>query len=96
MEITALLARVRNYLDITWEDAALDEKLTDMLQRGMNYLNRLAGEILPFTQDSPEFGLLMNYCLYERANQLDMFQRNYIHELNALQLDSQVNRHAGA
>ena len=89
-----LLARARNYLDITWEDAALDEKVSDIIDRGVAYIDRVAGEDLTYLPGSPEHGLLMNYCLYERSNQLDVFQRNYIHELNALQIDMGVSRFA--
>ncbi|MDL2318537.1 hypothetical protein LJC74_05615 [Eubacteriales bacterium OttesenSCG-928-A19] len=31
-------------------------------------------------------GLLFNYCRYERSNALEEFQKDYLHELLALQL----------
>ena len=88
-----LLAKAKNYLNVTWEDHALNEKIMDIMVRGITYLDRIAGEPLPYTDGNPELGLLMNYVLYERSNQLDVFQRNYIHELNALQIDAGVNRY---
>lgn len=91
-----LLEKARNYLDITWEDVALDEKISDIIDRGIAYLDRIAGETQTYLPGSPEHGLLMNYCLYERANQLDMFQKNYLHELNALQIDAGVSRYVAS
>lgn len=89
----ALLAKVRNYLDITWVDTALDAKLADIILRGIAYLDRIAGQAQTYLPGSPEHGLLMNYCLYERSNSLDVFQKNYLHELNALMMDAEVNRY---
>lgn len=87
VNIEALLPKVRNFLDITWEEAALDEKLTGIIGRGIAYIDRIAGRKQTYADNTPAMGLLLNYCLYEQSNQLSEFQRNYLHELNALQLD---------
>lgn len=87
VNIEALLPKVRNFLDITWEEAALDEKLTGNIGRGIAYIDRIAGREQTYADNTPAMGLLLNYCLYEQSNQLSEFQRNYLHELNALQLD---------
>ena len=38
-----LLEAVKNYLDITWDDPEGDEKLSGIIARGMQYLNKVAG-----------------------------------------------------
>lgn len=88
-----LLAAVRNYLDITWADAAGDEKLTGIITRGMAYLNAVAGEDLDYSEEGKPRELLMDYCRYVRSNGLDDFQRNYLHELLTLQTQSEVARY---
>jgi hypothetical protein len=85
-----LLEAVRNYLDITWEDPAGDEKLTGIIARGMKYINKVAGAELDYgVEDKPQ-ELLLDYCRYARSSALDEFQTNYLHELLSLQIDQEV------
>lgn len=85
-----LLEAVRNYLDITWDDPAGDEKLSGIIARGMKYLNKAAGAELDYaTEDKPR-ELLMDYCRYVRSNALEEFQGNYLHELLSLQIETAV------
>lgn len=85
-----LLEAVRNYLDITWEDAAGDGKLSGIIARGIKYLDKTAGEELDYTVEDKPRELLMDYCRYARSNALDEFQQNYLHELLSLQIDTMV------
>ena len=88
-----LLDAVRNYLDITWNDDAGDEKLSGIVARGMKYLDGVAGESLDYmTEDKPR-ELLMDYCRYVRSNALDEFQQNYLPELLTLQNQKEVARY---
>ena len=85
-----LLEAVKNYLDITWTDASSDTKLTGIISRGMARLQDIAGVSLDFTvEDSPR-ALLFDYCFYARANALDEFQTNYLHELLSLQQREEI------
>ena len=34
-----LLADIKNYLNITWDDAVTDDKLRNMIASGMSYLD---------------------------------------------------------
>lgn len=85
-----LLNELKNYLDITWEDDQTDIKLLGMIERGMKYLNRVAGTELDFTVNDKPKELLFDYCRYVRSNALEMFQQNYLHELLSLQMDAEV------
>lgn len=76
-----LFAEVKNYLDITWEDEQIDLKLTGILKRGMCYLERKAGATLDFEEEGQAKALLLDYVRYARANALDEFETNYLHEL---------------
>ncbi len=92
------LPYVRNYLDITWADPEGDEKLVGIIARGILYIERLAGDGMIAMDDDglPVEGkpveLLYDYCRYVRSNALNEFESNYLAELNALQLDTEVSR----
>lgn len=86
-----LLKAVKNYLDITWDDPDGDTKLSGIVLRGMRYLDKTAGAELDYTIEDKPRELLMDYCRYVRCNALDEFQRNYLHELLSLQIETAVN-----
>ena len=88
-----LLDAVRNYLDITWNDDAGDEKLSGIVARGMKYLDNVAGEALDYMVEDKPRELLMDYCRYVRSNALDEFQQNYLPELLTLQNQKEVARY---
>lgn len=87
-----LLKSVKNYLDITWDDDAGDEKLSGIIARGIKYLDFIAGVELDYTTEDKGRELLFDYVRYVRSNALDVFQRNYSHELLQLQLQKGVER----
>jgi len=89
-----LLEAVKNYLDITWDDPDGDNKLSGIIMRGMQYLNKVAGQELDYTAEDKPRELLMDYCRYVRSNALDVFQINYLHELLSLQHEYEVKRYA--
>ena len=86
-----LLADVKNWLDITWDDEATDRKIAEMIKSGMAYISRIGGKHYNFMSDGPHRQLLFEYCRYARSNALEKFGRNFQSELLALQLDRQVN-----
>ncbi len=88
-----LLEAVRNYLDITWVDNAGDVKLTGIIERGMRYLNNVAGEELDYSEEDKPRELLLDYCRYVRSNALNEFQDHYLPELLSLQNQKEVARY---
>jgi DNA replicative helicase MCM subunit Mcm2 (Cdc46/Mcm family) len=91
-----LLMAVRNYLDITWEDPAEDEKLSGFIFRGMKYINKVAGTELDYTVEDKPRELLLDYCRYARSKALNEFAVNYLHELLSLQIDQEVKEYVEA
>lgn len=87
-----LLGDVKNFLDITWTDTATDIKVEGFVRRGIDYLDRIAGESMDYTKESIHRELLLNYCLYARSNAFHEFKKNYLHELNGLQISKEVER----
>ena len=91
-----LLEAVKNYLNITWEDPAGDEKLSGILARGIKYINSVAGAELDYIVEDKPRELLFDYCRYVRSNALEEFQKNYLHELLSLQINEEVKRYEEA
>lgn len=72
-----LLADVKNYLNITWDDAATDTKVSGLIASGMAYLDLKCGEAADYTADGMPRTLLMEYVRYARDSALDVFENNY-------------------
>lgn len=81
-----LLDDVKNFLDITWEmELGERKKLSGIIERGKAYLKGKIGQC-NFEEETPEKELLLNYCMYARAGQVDEFIKNYKQEIIALQI----------
>lgn len=91
-----LLQDVKDYLDITWTDAATDKKLSGIIARGIKYIDKAAGATMDYTVEDKPKELLLDYCRYARSNALEMFQNNYLHELLSLQIDKEVEAYESA
>lgn len=87
-----LLADVKLYLDITWEDETTDRKIASLIGNGMAYLNAKIG--YPGDYESPGYprALLIDYVRYARDGALDVFENNY----RSMILAAQNRRKAGA
>lgn len=82
-----LFKSVKNYLDITWDmNTGEIEKLSGIIKRGKAFLEGKIGAC-DFSQETPEKDLLLNYCMYARAGQIDEFINNYRQEIIALQMN---------
>ncbi|HBV86887.1 MAG TPA: hypothetical protein DEF42_09620 [Desulfosporosinus sp.] len=86
----SLLESVKNYLDITWDDLAGDEKLSGIIARGIKYIDGIAGASMDYSIEDKPRELLFDYCRYARSNALNEFQNNYLHELLTLQITQEV------
>lgn len=73
-----LLADVKNYLNITWDDDATDQKIAGLIASGMVYLNGKLGGEIDYTADGNPRTLLMEYVRYARDSALDVFENNYL------------------
>jgi len=90
MADNTLLAAVRNYLSVTWVDAALDTKLTGIIQRGQAYLDGIAGKAQDYTIEGQARTLLFDYVRYYRSNAGNQFSKDYQDQLIALRLSEGV------
>lgn len=89
-----LLADVKNFLDITWDDEATDTKVSGLIASGMAYLDGKLGEAGDYTADGMPRTLLMEYVRYARDSALDVFEGNYLSLLLDMQHERAVRRYA--
>ncbi len=85
-----LLGRVKNYVDITWTDADTDAKLRGITARGMNFLDGIAGQKLPYGEGDTATQLLLDYVRYVRAGAFAQFPKDFQGELLALHMNGEV------
>ena len=86
-----LLEDVKNYLNITWDDAATDAKVSGLIAAGMVYINAKYGEEADYTADGMPRTLLMEYVRYARDSALDVFENNFQALLLGMQNGRLVN-----
>ncbi len=72
-----LLQDVKNYLGITWEDQATDNKISGLIESGIAYLDSKRGGYEDYLHPSLSRTLLMEYVRYMRDSALDVFENNY-------------------
>jgi len=86
-----LLAAAKINLSITWDDADTDTNLTGILERGIVYLNGVAGAAKDYTVEGDARALLFDYAMYARSGALSEFEKSYLSALLALQINTTVN-----
>ena len=85
-----LLEAAKNYLDITWDDDAGDDKLSGILARGMTTIDDIAGAPQDYSAETRAKALLFDYCRYAMANALQDFQGDFSGELMAIRILTEV------
>jgi hypothetical protein len=86
----ALLEDALNYLDITWSDEGTDKKVTGILNRGIAYLDHIAGLELDYAEGTAARQLLFDYVRYVRSDAFNDFAADYGPELLSLHMSGEV------
>lgn len=81
-----MLARVKNFLNYTWEDDGRDRRLESYIISSQKYLSSIAGVEIDFEEDDLAMDLLLNRVFYMDSQALDDFNRNYNDMLNELRI----------
>lgn len=79
-----MLDELKNYLDVTWTDTATDTKISGILSRAENMINKYAGTEIDFETDLSAKQLLFDLCRYIYCNSLEDFKVNFRGDLIAL------------
>ncbi len=84
----ALLAAVKNYIDVTWEDADTDSKIERVIENGCLRIKSLAADAPDIDFESPgqAQSLLFEYCRLCRAGVPEKFEELFKPQLIGLRL----------
>lgn len=91
-----LLADVKAYLNITWDDEATDTKISGLIASGMVYLDGKYGGEANYTADGLPRTLLFEFVRYGRDAALDVFENNYTSLILAMQNERKVELYAAS
>lgn len=86
-----LLLDVENYLNITWDDEATNDKICGLISAASAYLDGKGGTELDYEADGMARTLLMEYVRYARDEALDVFENNYTSMILDLMNERMVN-----
>lgn len=90
----ALLADVKNYLNITWDDGATNAKISGLIASAAAYLDGKLGGQPDYEADGMARTLLMEYVRYARDSALDVFENNYLALILTAQQEAMVMQNA--
>lgn len=85
-----LLADVENYLNITWQDQATDDKIRGLIADSTVYLDAIGGGTMDYESDGLPRELLMERVRYLISDALDVFENNYMSLINQFQNSRRV------
>lgn len=85
-----LLEDIKNYLDITWDDEATNDKVSGLIASGIVCLNTKNGTEADYTADGAPRTLLFDYVRYARDGALDVFENNFRSQILAMQNETGV------
>lgn len=91
-----LLADVKAFFDVTWEDAGTDKKYAEMILSGMAYLDDKYGAPADYTVPGEPRTLLFEYVRYDRDSALDVFEVNYLNRLLGMQNGRRVTAYVAS
>lgn len=89
-----LLADVKNYLNITWDDETTDAKISGLIASAAAYLDGKLGGQPDYEADGMPRTLLMEYVRYARDSALDVFENNYLALILTAQQEAMVIQNA--
>lgn len=89
-----LLATTENYLNITWNDQATDDKVCGLIASGTAYLDLKGGGVLDYEADGMPRTLLLEYVRYGYSSALDVFETNYMNQILTMRHERLVEKYA--
>ena len=81
-----MLEDIKKYLNISWEDDLIDEKLKELINQSKASIKALGGVEVDFDKDTIAKELLFNRVRYAYNNSLEYFEENFHSEILRWQL----------
>lgn len=89
IDLNALLADVKDALDITWDSS--DSQVLEFIKNGMFYINDKAGKTCDYAAMGYPRTLLFEYVRYARSRALEVFENNFQSLLLSMQTGEAVS-----
>ena len=94
--LAALLADVKVYLLISWDDTDTDKRLTEMILGSAAYLDSVMGQACDYSQIGNLRTLLFERVRYQYNGALDAWLPNYLSLVIAAQREVRASQNAPA
>lgn len=88
-----LLKEVKGYLHVTWKDENKD--INKIILEAKQYLLEKTGTDINYDEDLVAKGLLKDYCRYVRNYSKEYFEKNFLNEIQNLQLKYAIEDNKG-
>ena len=94
--LTALLADVKIYLQISWTDTDTDKRLAEIITGSAAYLDSVMGQACDYAEIGNLRTLLFERVRYQYNGALDAWLPNYLSLVIAAQREVRASRNASA
>lgn len=94
VQLATLVAEVKGYLGITWDDEITHRQVEGFVSSSIAYINGKLPKEADFSVPGAPRDLLMDRCRYMRDGALDVFEQNYLGQILAMQHGEQVKQYA--
>ena len=94
--LTALLADVKIYLQISWTDTDTDKRLAELINGSAAYLDSVMGQACDYDEIGNLRTLLFERVRYQYNGALDAWLPNYLSLVIAAQREVRASRDASA
>lgn len=94
MDKITLVEQLKERLNITWEDASTENKLSNIVEDAKIILDHKLGAEIDYSKAGMERNLFMNYCLYAWNDCANEFDKSYLSEIYQIRNKYKVKRYA--
>lgn len=91
MDKGLLVEKVKEKVNITWEDPLTESKINGLIDDAIVALsNKIGADDIDYSKPGQERQLFLNYCLYSYNNCINEFDSNYINDIYQLRIKYEV------
>lgn len=94
MNKITLVEKLKERLNITWEDIFTENKLLDIVEDAKLALDHKLGAEIDYSKPGVERTLFMSYCMYVWSDCVNEFDKNYLNEIYQIRNKYKVKRYA--
>lgn len=93
MDKITLVEKLKERLNITWEDISTENKLLNIVEDAKITLDHKLGAEIDYSKAGMERTLFMNYCMYVWNDCANEFDKSYLNEIYQIRNRYKVKRY---